>query len=154
MAPVRRRPSHGTPEPITFGHAGAAELLGTAVLHLASRPGFALKRRYLESKGLWQSDAPFGNATMTPEDAHAEAARGVASFNATFLELEGRPAQGARKKEERKEERKELGRSRRGKADSMEEEKLREALRQRVNKLREKHRGGLARGSGHIARSD
>ena len=116
MAPVRRRPSHGTPEPITFGHAGAAELLGTAVLHLASKPGFALKRRYLESKGLWQSDAPFGNATMTPEDAHAEAARGVASFNATFLELEGRPAQGARKKEERKEERKELGRSRRGKA--------------------------------------
>ena len=137
-----RRPSHGTPEPITFGHAGAAELLGTAVLHLASKPGFSLKRRYLESKGLWQSDAPFGNATMTPEDAHAEAARGVASFNATFVELEGRPAQGARKKEERKEERKE-GRSRRGKADSMEEEKLREALRV---KLREKHRG---RGSGH-----
>ena len=86
---------------------------------------------------------------MTPEDAHAEAARGIASFNATFLELEGRPAQGARKKEERKEERKELGRSRRGKADSMEEEKLREALRQRVNKLREKHRGVVARGSGH-----
>ena len=142
MAPEGRRPSHGTPEPITFGHAGAAELLGTAVLHLASKPGFALKRRYLESKGLWQSDAPFGNATMTPEDAHAEAARGVASFNATFVELEGRPAQGARKKEERKEERKE-GRSRRGKADSMEEEKLREALRV---KLREKHRG---RGSGH-----
>ena len=139
---MRRRPSHGTPEPITFGHAGAAELLGTAVLHLASKPGFSLKRRYLESKGLWQSDAPFGNATMTPEDAHAEAARGVASFNATFVELEGRPAQGARKKEERKEERKE-GRSRRGKADSMEEEKLREALRV---KLREKHRG---RGSGH-----
>ena len=141
-----RRPSHGTPEPITFGHAGAAELLGTAVLHLASKPGFSLKRRYLESKGLWQSDAPFGNATMSPEDAHAEAARGVASFNATFVELEGRPAlrpaQGARKKEERKEERKE-GRSRRGKADSMEEEKLREALRV---KLREKHRG---RGSGH-----
>ena len=142
MAPEGRRPSHGTPEPITFGHAGAAELLGTAVLHLASKPGFSLKRRYLESKGLWQSDAPFGNATMTPEDAHAEAARGVASFNATFVELEGRPAQGARKKEERKEERKE-GRSRRGKADSMEEEKLREALRV---KLREKHRG---RGSGH-----
>ena len=117
------------------------------MLHLASKPGFALKRRYLESKGLWQSDAPFGNATMTPEDAHAEAARGVASFNATFLELEGRPAQGARKKEERKEERKELGRSRRGKADSMEEEKLREALRV---KLREKHRGrGSGRGSGH-----
>lgn len=137
-----RRPSHGTPEPITFGHAGAAELLGTAVLHLASKPGFSLKRRYLESKGLWQSDAPFGNATMTPEDAHAEAARGVAKFNATFVELQGRPAQGARKKEERKEERKE-GRSRRGKADSMEEEKLREALRV---KLREKHRG---RGSGH-----
>ena len=141
-----RRPSHGTPEPITFGHAGAAELLGTAVLHLASKPGFSLKRRYLESKGLWQSDAPFGNATMSPEDAHAEAGRGVASFNATFVELEGRPAlrpaQGARKKEERKEERKE-GRSRRGKADSMEEEKLREALRV---KLREKHRG---RGSGH-----
>ena len=137
-----RRPSHGTPEPITFGHAGAAELLGTAVLHLASKPGFSLKRRYLESKGLWQSDAPFGNATLSHEDAHAEAARGVASFNATFLELEGRPAQGARKKEERKEERKE-GRSRRGKADSMEEEKLREALRV---KLREKHRG---RGSGH-----
>ena len=137
-----RRPSHGTPEPITFGHPGAAELQGTAVLHLASKPGFSLKRRYLESKGLWQSDAPFGNATMTPEDAHAEAARGVASFNATFVELEGRPAQGARKKEERKEERKE-GRSRRGKADSMEEEKLREALRV---KLREKHRG---RGSGH-----
>ena len=141
-----RRPSHGTPEPLTFGHPGAAELLGTAVLHLASKPGFSLKRRYLESKGLWQSDAPFGNATMTPEDAHAEAARGVASFNATFVELEGRPAlrpaQGARKKEERKEERKE-GRSRRGKADSMEEEKLREALRV---KLREKHRG---RGSGH-----
>ena len=142
MAPVGRRPSHGTPEPITFGHAGAAELLGTAVLHLASKPGFSLKRRYLESKGLWQSDAPFGNATMSPEDAHAEAGRGVASFNATFVELEGRPAQGARKKEERKEERKE-GRSRRGKADSMEEEKLREALRV---KLREKHRG---RGSGH-----
>ena len=141
MAPVGRRPSHGTPEPITFGHAGAAELLGTAVLHLASKPGFSLKRRYLESKGLWQSDAPFGNATMTPEDAHAEAARGVAKFNATFVELQGRPAQGARKKEERKEERKE-GRSRRGKADSMEEEKLREALRV---KLREKHRG---RGSG------
>ena len=137
-----RRPSHGTPEPITFGHAGAAELLGTAVLHLASKPGFSLKRRYLESKGLWQSDAPFGNATMSPEDAHAEAARGVAKFNATFVELQGRPAQGARKKEERKEERKE-GRSRRGKADSMEEEKLREALRV---KLREKHRG---RGSGH-----
>ena len=143
MAPAGRRPSHGTPEPITFGHAGAAELLGTAVLHLASKPGFSLKRRYLESKGLWQSDAPFGNATMTPEDAHAEAARGVANFNATFVELEGRPAQGARKKEERKEERKELGRSRRGKADSMEEEKLREALRV---KLREKHRD---RGSGH-----
>ena len=148
---MRRRPSHGTPEPITFGHAGAAELLGTAVLHLASKPGFSLKRRYLESKGLWQSDAPFGNATMSPEDAHAEAARGVASFNATFVELEGRPAlrpaQGARKKEERKEERKELGRSRRGKADSMEEEKLREALRV---KLREKHRGrGSGRGSGH-----
>ena len=142
MAPVGRRPSHGTPEPITFGHPGAAELLGTAVLHLASKPGFSLKRRYLESKGLWQSDAPFGNATMSPEDAHAEAARGVANFNATFVELEGRPAQGARKKEERKEERKE-GRSRRGKADSMEEEKLREALRV---KLREKHRG---RGSGH-----
>ena len=140
-----RRPSHGTPEPITFGHAGAAELLGTAVLHLASKPGFSLKRRYLESKGLWQSDAPFGNATMSPEDAHAEAARGVASFNATFVELEGRPAQGARKKEERKEERKE-GRSRRGKADSMEEEKLREALRVKAVKLREKHRG---RGSGH-----
>ena len=137
-----RRPSHGTPEPITFGHAGAAELLGTAVLHLASKPGFSLKRRYLESKGLWQSGAPFGNATMTPEDAHAEAARGVASFNATFVELEGRPAQGARKKEERKEERKE-GRGRRGKADSTEEGKLREALRV---KLREKHRG---RGSGH-----
>ena len=150
---MRRRPSHGTPEPIAFGHAGAAELLGTAVLHLASKPGFSLKRRYLESKGLWQSDAPFGNATMTPEDAHAEAARGVASFNATFVELEGRPAlrpaQGARKKEERKEERKELGRSRRGKADSMEEEKLREALRV---KLREKHRG---RGGGvDIVRSD
>ena len=137
-----RRPSHGTPEPLTFGHPGAAELLGTAVLHLASKPGFSLKRRYLESKGLWQSDAPFGNATMSPEDAHAEAARGVANFNATFVELEGRPVQGARKKEERKEERKE-GRSRRGKADSMEEEKLREALRV---KLREKHRG---RGSGH-----
>ena len=146
MAPAGRRPSHGTPEPLTFGHPGAAELQGTAVLHLASKPGFSLKRRYLESKGLWQSDAPFGNATMSPEDAHAEAARGVAKFNATFVELQGRPAQGARKKEERKEERKE-GRSRRGKADSMEEEKLREALRV---KLREKHRGrGSGRGSGH-----
>ena len=83
-----------------MNNPGAAELLGTAVLHLAAKPGFSLKRKYLESKGLWQTNAPFDNATMPPEDAQLEATRGVARFNATFLELQGRrPAQGARKKE-------------------------------------------------------
>ena len=81
-------------KPATFDHPGAAELLGTAVLHLASKSGFSRKRKYLESKGLWQANAPFGNATMPPEDAQVEATRGVARFNATFLQLEGRPAQG------------------------------------------------------------
>ena len=77
-----------------FGHlksGGTAELLGTAVLHLASRPGFPAKRRYLESKGLWQSDHSFGNATMPPEDVRAEAVRGAAHFDATFLEMRARP---------------------------------------------------------------
>ena len=92
------------------------------MLHLASRKGFFLKRAYLEASGLWQSNAPFDNATMPPEDAQVEATRGVARFNATFLdldvlvsaqinselELEGRPAQGAHKKAmKRKAERKE-----------------------------------------------
>ena len=126
------------------------------MLHLASRKGFFLKRAYLEASGLWQSNAPFGNATMPPEDAQAEATRGVARFNATFLELEGRPsggggkgggkgggsAQGAHKKEERKVERKE-GRSRRGKEEGKEEEQLREALRV---KLREKRARGKKQG--------
>tara|TARA_B100000767_G_scaffold233535_1_gene225938 strand:- start:16 stop:360 length:345 start_codon:yes stop_codon:yes gene_type:complete len=105
------------------------------VLHLASRPGFALKRAYLEANGLWQSNAPFDNATMPPEDAQVEATRGVARFNAAFLELEGRPAQGAHKKAmKRKVERKE-GRSRRGKEYGKEGEKLRETI---AVKLREK----------------
>ena len=122
-----------------MNHPGAAELLGTAVLHLAAKPGFSLKRKYLESKGLWQTNAPFDNATMPPEDAQLEATRGVARFNATFLALEGRPAQGARKKEERKGERKE-GRSRRGTEGGKEEvEKLREELRV---KLRDKRARG------------
>ena len=92
------------------------------MLHLASRKGFFLKRAYLEASGLWQSNAPFDNATMPPEDAQVEATRGVARFNATFLdldvlvsaqinselELEGQPAQGAHKKAmKRKAERKE-----------------------------------------------
>ena len=128
-------------KPATFDHPGAAELLGTAVLHLASKSGFSRKRKYLESKGLWQANAPFGNATMPPEDAQVEATRGVARFNATFLQLEGRPAQGARKKEERKEERNE-GRGRRGKEDGKEEAKLRETLR-RV-KLREERASSRA----------
>ena len=167
---VGKRPDHCTPgltsgcssllvadrPRYTFDHPGAAELLGTAVLHLAAKPGFSMKKRYLESKGLWQSNAPFGNATMPPEDAQAEATRGVARFNATFLELEGRPsggggkgggkgggsAQGAHKKEERKVERKE-GRSRRGKEEGKEEEQLREALRV---KLREKRARGKKQG--------
>ena len=111
------------------------------MLHLASKSGFSRKRKYLESKGLWQANAPFGNATMPPEDAQVEATRGVARFNATFLQLEGRPAQGARKKEERKEERNE-GRGRRGKEDGKEEAKLRETLR-RV-KLREERASSRA----------
>ena len=148
-----KRPHHCTPglasgclrfraKPAAFDHPGAAELLGTAVLHLASKTGFSHKRKYLESKGLWQSNAPFGNATMPPEDAQVEATRGVARFNATFLQLEGRPAQGARKKEERKEERKE-GRSWRNKEDGKEEAKLRESLR-RV-KLREERASSRGR---------
>ena len=79
------------------------ELLRTAVLHLASRPGFAAKQKYLQTKGLWQSGAPFGNATMPLEDVRAEATRGVAHFNATFLRLG--PQVQIRKKV-RKEERK------------------------------------------------
>ena len=123
----------------TVDHPGAAELLETAVLHLASRPGFALKRAYLEANGLWQSNAPFDNATMPPEDAQVEATRGVARFNAAFLELEGRPAQGAHKKAmKRKVERKE-GRSRRGKEYGKEGEKLRETI---AVKLREKRARG------------
>ena len=58
------------------------------MLHLASRKGFFLKRAYLEASGLWQSNAPFDNATMPPEDAQVEATRGVARFNATFLDLD------------------------------------------------------------------
>ena len=138
----------------TFDHPEPAELLGTAVLHLASRKGFFLKRAYLEASGLWQSNAPFDNATMPPEDAQVEATRGVARFNATFLdldvlvsaqinselELEGQPAQGAHKKAmKRKVERKE-GRSRRGKEYGKKEgDKLRETL---GVKLREKRARG------------